>query len=184
MVVFKPSTNRDSKKPLYLLSSQFSMLPKLQLLPSKTVWWSPQGLEKVSFLSIFLFPPQVGKRLIFSNTKRKQKTDSTEFIQLGLHSETKVMHKLNSVFKNMVKCLKTGDFHNPSWQQTAWKPTLSASSQTVSSNLHNTAGRCSLFYFGIQQKENRSPVLKERKHSCIPGCSSTGTTAWRYSKAG
>lgn len=174
--------NRDSKKPLYLLSSQFSMLPKLQLLPSKTVWWSPQGLEKVSFLSIFLFPPQVGKRLIFSNTKRKQKTDSTAFIQLGLLSETKVMHKLNSVFKNMVQCLKAAIFTTLQ-ESKQHENQLSAPSQMVSSNLHNPAGRCSLFYFGIQQKENRSPVLKERNHSCIPGCSSTGTTAWRYSKA-
>lgn len=98
---FKTFNEQRLKKLLYLLSSQFFILLNLQLLPSKAVWWSPQGLEKVSVLSICLFPPWAGKKLIFSNTKKKKEknTRAQRWLNLVYSQRTNAMHKWNSVFK-------------------------------------------------------------------------------------
>lgn len=67
-------------------------------------------------------------------------------------------------------------------RQTIWKPTLSDTGQTASSNMHSPGGRFSIcFIFSMQdmllQKEkNRSLAMSERNHS------STWTTASEYHK--
>lgn len=122
---FKTFNEQRLKKLLYLLSSQFFILLNLQLLPSKAVWWSPQGLEKVSVLSICLFPPWAGKKLIFSNTKKKKKkTQEHRDDSIWFTLKEQMLCTNGTLCLKNVKCLQADDFHNLLRGKAAWKPTV------------------------------------------------------------
>lgn len=120
-----------------------------------------KGLKKSLFWAFTCFHHEQAKSLFSPILEGKEKnTTAQRLLNLVYSQRTNAMRKLNSVFKNMVKCLRVDDFHNLFREKAAWKPTLYAPWQIISSNTHSPAGRHSLSYFGIQQEETQKPCAE------------------------